>query len=962
VLFFAGLIMLSAFAVYQAARNPALLFAAVAALAGGVGLVVARRWVMGYGLGHSCARSTSIGSETHLALVIYAALGAALLVAARQAAGFDDPAPDWTSTRIPSYLFGDNADVTVYDKAHVRLILVTWLALWAGLAIILPLWWRYLRASVRRTVQLRMPTALFVALALAGSITLPPFAMDQAHWSVWVGPAVDVGRGMWPFLNESSGYGFLSAGAVAAWMRLFSIGDLSLAVLVSLATLASISLLYVLVRAVTRSAWVGLGCAAILMVGFYDLPRAIAVPNTGALRWQLAALAGLYSFWKSFSHRRAAAVLASIGFGLCVLWDPPFLGFLAIAFLGAHLYRLLISRKTDHLVPLIAAGAGVLCVLAAIALTMRWPGDGLAGIVKRATETSTVYLEGFANRAQTFGWFEPVCLAIGAFVVYSLWRRAWLQRRRLRRTDLFLAGSLFATIPCVVYDMGRTDAAPVFALMWVTLPSAALLLARYYRHARMTRRPIWPVVVPTLLLLSTLNLPYAWAARASDLATHYEKDRLTWAATCAQQVRLGSGCDLATLPTFQHGLTAATQPAFRVDDPSNAALISACQGGQAILSEMDAFVYALGKCDGGDRPGSLVNTIVVPDIQPVLESAMRMQEVAVDHRFGPLHHWREFVDYAEAQLRSRGFVPIPQRTGSQVQSFVSERALAGGVEMLGDTSFQQAAAGSQSHWAVVGQPSFGAGSVRVGEGDSLAQSVPAIPGTRYVYWARVRADESAASARLQLVWTDDSGTVLGYSVDVARATATDQMHAVLGSPPPAAVKGTVTLIAHTGTVSFTDISLQALRDGRPIGWRPNLLADPDFRGLLAGDAANPWVPFGEPSRLGLTTSEPGSAVIGQPEIGYVQTVPVEPGKTYRVGHTASSTDSHTRARLQVVWLDAGHNPVSASTGAVDVGAMPTWHATLIHAPANASYAEVWLTGHDGGRVQFEYAALQELDS
>jgi hypothetical protein len=42
--------------------------------------------------------------------------------------------------------------------------------------------------------------------------------------------------------------------------------------------------------------------------------------------------------------------------------------------------------------------------------------------------------------------------------------------------------------------------------------------------------------------------------------------------------------------------------------------------------------------------------------------------------------------------------------------------------------------------------------------------------------------------------------------------------------------------------------------------------------------------------------------------------------------------------------------------------MPTWHATLIHAPANASYAEVWLTGHDGGRVQFEYAALQALDS
>ena len=291
--------------------------------------------------------------------------------------------------------------------------------------------------------------------------------------------------------------------------------------------------------------------------------------------------------------------------------------------------------------------------------------------------------------------------------------------------------------------------------------------------------------------------------------------------------------------------------------------------------------------------------------------------------------------------------------------------------MLTDAQFSAELGDNRGDWAVTGHPMFAGsapdaatvgGSARVGPGDSLAQTVLAIPGTRYLYSVRVRGVGTSANARLQLVWTDESGQLVGSSVDVVPATATYQAHAVLGTPPPEAVRGTVTVVAHTGEVSFTDISLQALRDGRSIDWGENLLTDASFTALGAGDSSTSWVPFGGAHPAPPSSGTPASTVYAQADSGYVQTVPIGGGKTYRIAHTTWSPDPNTRARLQVLWLDAARKFITPSITVVDVGPTPTWHAVPIRAPQNAVYAEVWLTAHDGGSVWFENVALQELRS
>jgi hypothetical protein len=606
-----------------------------------------------------------------VALIVYAAFCAFALLAARSINGLLDmtPTPDMATTRIPTFLFVNDPLVTVFDKSHLQWAIVQFTALFVIALLLLALLWRYVAVHRSTMPRLEVASALFVSLCVVGSLAVPPYPVDPAHWSVWIGPALDMTRGKWPYLQTLNGYGLLSHLVIVIWLALYPLNTLALASLMMLATFIATSVAYVLIARVTGSCWQGLLYSLVLLFGFVSVAQAIATPNQGPYRWELPIEVGLLCLWFSLSRGNARALGASAVFGIIVLWDPPMMGLIWLAFTGCHVYRFVVQHRRSSLQTLLVANAVTLLVLGVIVLRAGWPADGLPGITRRVTETSAVYLDGWANLPQTFDWQEVLWLIVVGLTLVAVWRRVRNGRIQLRREELFLLGSIAAAMAPFIYNLGRTGPIGIAAVTWTLVPASALLVARGYRFARITGRPAWPVLLLPGTLLLSVNLGGLIEQDLTGLLFGYENDRYAWSGQCAQSLQAGNVCDLSSLPTLHAAISLAQMPVVSGNDPSDRVLIDGCRNGEAILSPIDALIYAAGNCRVSSREMSSVNVVFFSDVERFLQSVMQSDTVLVDLRQTSLPHWAFFASFARQRLIANGYVGGDVLPATQVARF-----------------------------------------------------------------------------------------------------------------------------------------------------------------------------------------------------------------------------------------------------------------------------------------------------
>ncbi len=84
-----------------------------------------------------------------------------------------------------------------------------------------------------------------------------------------------------------------------------------------------------------------------------------------------------------------------------------------------------------------------------------------------------------------------------------------------------------------------------------------------------------------------------------------------------------------------------------------------------------------------------------------------------------------------------------------------------------------------------------------------------------------------------------------------------------------------------------------------------------------------------------------------------QRVAVEPGELHMVGHWTRADRKEQLARLQINWLDEYLQLVEVSIEVVPVGMTWQWHEMPASAPANAIWAEVYVSAHGESEIWFD---------
>lgn len=612
--------------------------------------------------------------QTQFALLVYAILFGIVVVLLRNTNGFfqDNRVITADTLGLPSYMFASDRETSVYDKGHIRASILQFV-LFAGIAVVVgSSLVRYARNRLDLLPRLHPASAIFALLLPFAALDLPPYRLDLAHWSVFLGPALDVELGRWPYLHVQSGYGFLPPAVLRGWLALFPLSQASLVGLVAAANGLAAIIAYVLFALVTRSRWAALLWATVLSYAFLPVEIGILYPNLGALRWELMLVAAPLCLWLTLSRTGLISQVAGVAFGLAVLWDPPSMFLPAFAYGAVHLYRFLSTRQWTYLQPIAAAAAGALVPLVLIVLIAGWPADGLAGIAHRASVARTAVLAGFSSFPQTVSLVAILAFLVAVLTAARLFRRLRKPRPTLTRDDLFLVGALISALPALVYYLGRSVDASALPLAWAIAPPAALLAARAHRFLRARRYPTWPLAaalavflvnfnILTVLGTTTVSTPSVNVLRligdnVSGFFTKYESARYEWWLSCNERLRTGDSCELAAEPGLLPAVRAATGPAILFDQPQDQILLAACRRGIPMVSLIDAWVYAYGGCAGRDTVKSMHNTWGdTLSVQRFLADATQADSVLVDYRHWGLGYWTRFAEYVAEALRARGF-------------------------------------------------------------------------------------------------------------------------------------------------------------------------------------------------------------------------------------------------------------------------------------------------------------------
>jgi len=116
-----------------------------------------------------------------------------------------------------------------------------------------------------------------------------------------------------------------------------------------------------------------------------------------------------------------------------------------------------------------------------------------------------------------------------------------------------------------------------------------------------------------------------------------------------------------------------------------------------------------------------------------------------------------------------------------------------------------------------------------------------------------------------------------------------------------------------------------------------------------GDAVLGWQAYGQPKVdcSGAASFEGRCAVLVTERSGFVQRVPVEPGKLYTLEHVSRGAENGALVRTQVNWVDSGGKLVEPSIAVWEAG--EGWKKRRMHhtAPPGAAGAVVYANAHRG---------------
>lgn len=349
--------------------------------------------------------------------------------------------------------------------------------------------------------------------------------------------------------------------------------------------------------------------------------------------------------------------------------------------------------------------------------------------------------------------------------------------------------------------------------------------------------------------------------------------------------------------------------------------------------------------------------------------------IMVDRRF-PAPEWdrltviqEEFLRRNTALVGSRGnaylyrLLPPEQRDGKQ--------PWARGSELINNSGFEVALDSAPLGWEAAGQPLYdisgnesyrGRGAVRSTLQNRFITRAKVTPNTEYLLSHATRSVKGYGTARLQIHWLNKDGQLIGLGLEMVPVSPRGyHVRSMLATSPPAAAFATIHAEAQDGEVWFDEFSLRSIKEDDQTGQAANLLADGGFDGLLAG-ASQDWKPYGNQGSGGTEVSvsplTPGAALLIWPGSGFSQRVPVRAGQAYYLSYTAWSTERSGVPWLKVNWLDENGNFLSESMRKVGVADSPATFSTEVTAPAKATYAEVYVSVHEGGPIWFDNYAFQ----
>jgi hypothetical protein len=136
----------------------------------------------------------------------------------------------------------------------------------------------------------------------------------------------------------------------------------------------------------------------------------------------------------------------------------------------------------------------------------------------------------------------------------------------------------------------------------------------------------------------------------------------------------------------------------------------------------------------------------------------------------------------------------------------------------------------------------------------------------------------------------------------------------------------------------------------------NLLTNPSFE--LKNSAGLPvgWQVYGRAPQI---LDDAARAHTGQISVladssgGLVNLVPVQGDKVYSLGHWARSDLPKQDGRLQINWLDANLKLIETTISLFRATTTWTWHQVTASAPPGASFAHIYVSVHENGKVIFD---------
>lgn len=627
--------------------------------------------------------------QTDITLFIYAVLASIIIVTIRAGSGFMDvPSMGGLSNeRIAAIHL--NEGWSIYDKSHVRLGSIEFWFYFGSVLLISLMAIRYWGRRWPQVLKLHPATALFAISLFFGTVILPPYYIQWIHWSSFLGPALDVANGNWPILHIQNGYGFLYAGIVAAWIKLFPVNELSLAALIILFAIIAHIVAYILIKRLSRSPWFALLLSNILIFGLGSIEDQIKTGVQSPVRWHFILTVSMFLTWVTLSKMGARSVLAALLLGPIFLWNPLMTIFPVVAFVGVHLYRFLLSKDRQTLFPLGGLLVGTLVPVGLVLIFSNgWPDDGFMGIVGRVTNIALFFGGGFGNFPQLSFWTDILSITAVIIALYLLFRRTQKRTIVLCRDDLFLICCLATLAFPIGYAMGRNVGFGLWMVTWVMMLPIALFVGKLWRLVRIYRLPAWPFAVVITLILLNVNIIGLAHQHINDFLNGYEEARWAWSVDCAGLIQQGLKCDFIERPGLRKAIAEARKPPLiaLANGETNTVLLAACQNGWAIVSTIDTYIYLQGDCKTQLPSSALLDTTYADIDSPGWVPAILQQEVVlVDERTNLHGAYSRFVNLLEQRLKEAGYSRrIISQTG--VSAFVRSPIRTSKVEEMGESS------------------------------------------------------------------------------------------------------------------------------------------------------------------------------------------------------------------------------------------------------------------------------------